>query len=288
MFVFDKQTGKKFPSSIRNIAAERGYYDLSDSFTLDKGMSVADNDAADIIKRIRDRHSLAGLPRRDREVLAVFVVLQFLRTRGFQEHFRHMGQSLVDAITKRGLKLPSEWDEQLTAERQREAYLEAIPGYLKDFLPHLQAKDLLLFKTDRSVPFCISDNPVALNNTVNDGDGLRGTLGFAVQGIEVYLPISAELTLAYLCPSIGLAYELDNLRLRGVGGLFNEDAFYYLQARNLRIAMRLKPDNVRFQNSLQIRNAERFVIACRDDFADAADMVARDPEARFGPRVTTS
>jgi hypothetical protein len=50
--------------------------------------------------------------------------------------------------------------------------------------------------------------------------------------------------------------------------------------------MKLKPDNVRFQNSIQIRNAERFVIACRDDFADAADMVGRDPKTRFGLRAT--
>jgi hypothetical protein len=110
----------------------------------------------------------------------------------------------------------------------------------------------------------------------------------AVPGIEIFLPISAELTLAYLCPSIGRAYEVENIRLHRMGGLFTEAGFYYRQARNMGISMKLKPDNVRFQNSLQIRNAERFVIACRDDFADAADMVGRDPKTRFGPRVTTA
>jgi len=221
-------------------------------------------------------------------MLAGFVVLQLLRTRGFLERFRHIGQTMVETIRERGLEPPSEWDEHLTAERTREAYLRVIPGSLRDFLPHLLKKDLLLFKTDNSVPFCISDNPVALNNTVNDGDGIRGTLGLAVQGIEIYLPISKNLTLAYICPSVGMAYELEKSNLRRMGGFFNEDAFYYLQARDTGKAMALKPDNVRFQNSLQIRNAERFVVSSLNDFADAADMVARDPEARFGPRVTTS
>ena len=287
--VFDKTTGKKFTTAIRTVAAERGYYDLGDSETLDSAMNIADGQASGVINHIRNRHSLARITREEREVLAVFVVLQFLRTRGFLEGFRHIGQALIEAIQKRRLKPPPEWDAQPTPEQQREEYLRVIPGFLQDFLPHLLSKDLLLFETDRNVPFCISDNPVALNNTVNDGDGgLRGTLGLAVAGIEIYLPISAELTLAYLCSSIGRAYEVEQLRLRRIGGLLSEAAFFYLQARDTGVSMKLNPDNVRFHNSLQILNAERFVIACRDDFADAADMVKRDPKTRTGPRVTAS
>ena len=73
-----------------------------------------------------------------------------------------------------------------------------------------------------------------------------------------------------------------------MGGLFNEAAFCYLQSRDMGKAMVLKPENVRFQNSLQIINAERFVVSSRDDFADAADIVARHPGARLGPRVTAA
>jgi Protein of unknown function (DUF4238) len=285
VYVFDKQTGRKFVTSIRNVAAERGYYDLGDALTLDVGMNRADATASRIINKIRARHSLAGMPQRDREILAGFVVLQLLRTRGFQESYRHLGHAMVNAVKERGLKPPTEWDADLIAERQREEYLRLIPEFLRDFLPHLLKKDLFLFKTTHSVPFCISDNPVALHNTVNDGDGIRGTLGLAVQGIEIYLPISSALTLAYICPSVGRVYEVQQLLLQGMGGFINEDAFYYLQARDLGKAKMLKPESVRFQNSLQILNAERFVFSSRDDFEDATDMVAKDPEARFGRRV---
>jgi hypothetical protein len=283
--VFDKKIAKKYVSAIRYVAAERGYYDLGDR-TLDVGMNRADAIASRVIKKIRDRRSLAGISRQDRGTLAGFVILQLLRTRGFQAGYQHMGQALIDAIKQRGLKPPSEWDAELTPEGQREQYLRIIPGFMRDLLPHLLDKDLLLFKTDKDVPFCISDNPVALNNTVNDGDGILGTLGLAVQGIEIYLPISSELTLAYICPSVGRVYELQKLLLQRMGGFISEDAFYYLQARDSGKAKALKPENVRFQNSLQILNAERFVFSSRDDFEDATDMVAKDPEARFGRRVT--
>jgi hypothetical protein len=283
--VFDKKIAKKYVSAIRYVAAERGYYDLGDALTLDVGMNRADAAASRIINKIRDRHSVAGIPHKDREILAGFVILQLLRTRGFQEGHRHLGQAMVSAVKNRGLKLPAEWDKELTNERQREAYLRIIPGFLRNFLPHLLNKNLLLFKTNKDVPFCISDNPVARNNTLDDGGGIRGTLGLANQGIEIYLPISSELTLAYICPSVGRLYEVQKLLLQGMGGFINEDAFYYLQSRDSGKAKMLKPESVRFQNSLQVLNAERFVFSSRDDFEDAMDMVAKDPEARFGHRV---
>lgn len=82
--VFDKQTDRTFVTAIRNVASERGYYDLGDS-TLDAAMNLADDAASPIINKIRNRQSLSGIPREDREMLAGFVVLQLLRTRGFQE-----------------------------------------------------------------------------------------------------------------------------------------------------------------------------------------------------------
>jgi len=284
---FDKRTGNSFTCAIESIAAEPGYYDLG-AMSLDNAMTRADGEASKIIRRLRERSSVAGMNQYDRGMLAMFVVLQILRTRGFQEGYRHIGHSALDEIKRRGLTPPEGWAAQLTPENERREYLRVIPGFVKGFMPHILNKDMLLLKTDRTVPFCISDNPVALNNTVNPSDGFLGTIGLAVRGIEIFLPISTTLTLAYYCPSIGQMYEAERWRLQRMGGFINESAFTYLQSRDTGKALVLNTDNVRFQNSLQIHNAERFVIACRDDFADAADMVRRIPEARFGPRVTTS
>ncbi len=103
--------------------------------------------------------------------------------------------------------MPPGWRPDASPDRDRKEYLQSIPQFTRDFLPHLLDKDLLLYRTDPSRPFCISDHPVTLNNTFNTGDGLRGTLGLGVHGIEIYLPISDELTLAYMCSSIGEQYD---------------------------------------------------------------------------------
>lgn len=290
VWVFDKRTGKTFSTAIRNIAAERGYYDLGGSAVLDAAMNRADAIAAQILNGIRNRYSLSGLNRDDRGMLASIVVMQLLRTRGYQEQTKHLVQTVKTKVREKGELSPALEAQfsELSEERLREEYLRLIPQFTGDFLPHLLDKDLLLFKTLRNVPFCISDNPVVLNNTLNPGDGIRGTLGLGVPGIEIYLPISSELTLAYMCPSIGKQNEEIRDQLWGLGGFISESAHGYLRARDTGKPMLLNPENVRFQNSLQARNAERFVISSVNEFADVADLVEKNPDARFAPRATAT
>ena len=49
---------------------------------------------------------------------------------------------------------------------------------------------------------------------MNPGDEIQGTLGFAVLGIEIYLPLSSHLTLGCFCPSIRRLFEATDSRLQ--------------------------------------------------------------------------
>ena len=53
-----------------------------------------------------------------------------------------------------------------------------------------------LCESDKS--FFISDNPVVLHNSINKNEFV-GTLGLDSYGIEIYLPLSASLTLCIFC-----------------------------------------------------------------------------------------
>jgi hypothetical protein len=198
---------------------------------------------------------------------------------------RHTAEAMNDAIKRKAGGLPPGWPPEVDPAQAREEYLKAIPRFGQDFLPHLLDKDLLLYRTDAIRRFIISDHPVTLNNTLNPGDGIRGTLGLAVPGIEIYLPISSELTLAYLCPSIGEMHDELARRLKLLGGFVNEYAFYFIQARDTGKALMLEPENVRFQNSLQILNAERFLISSISNFKDAVEIIKEHPEAKYGRRI---
>lgn len=61
-----------------------------------------------------------------------------------------------------------------------------------EFADHILDKRWLLFETEASTPFYISDNPVALQNIVAPRGPLRGNLGLPVLGIEVTSPLAAH------------------------------------------------------------------------------------------------
>ena len=74
------------------------------------------------------------------------------------------------------LRVPSE--NELTLEMAH--FVSTSP---QQFAVHFATKSWLLLAAKTNTPFIIGDNPVVMQN-LPDADGLRGTLGLAVQGIE--------------------------------------------------------------------------------------------------------
>ncbi len=55
LFAFDKLTGRSFPTNIRNVAAEKAYYDITFEdaiLTLEPSLSRVETNAAGIIQRL--------------------------------------------------------------------------------------------------------------------------------------------------------------------------------------------------------------------------------------------
>lgn len=100
---------------------------------------------------------------------------------------------------------------------EHEKTLSTIREQVRVGVEALMKKDLVLFRGDGSTLFWIGDSPVALHNTINPGDRLRSTLGLGVQGIEIYLPISKDLVLAHMCPSIAAVVTALDEQARRMG-----------------------------------------------------------------------
>jgi hypothetical protein len=287
VFVFDKLTDRVFPSAIEKVASEHGFYNIGGSAHLDDIMFRTEDATAPIIQKIRDRKSIMGLDEDQQIWLAVFATFQLLRTKAYSERSQDMVRQIASVVSEmNGGELPQKIRRQLgltSPEPEHEKALSTIPGLARPVLEKLLQKNLILYRSDGTLPFWISDNPVALDNTTNPGDGVRGTLGVGVQGIEIYLPISGELTLAYMCPSIAMMYEiLDEEAARF--GFIHAHARPYLTALTTGRGMILSTENIQSQNSLQVGYAERFVYSSTDDFDDAKKLLKDHPRMRSGPR----
>ena len=282
--VFDKPNQRTFATTIRNIAAERDFYTLGGSDALDAAMNRADGLIAPILQQLRQTPNLRRLNEFQIGLLAGFTALQMIRTRGALEQRQDLGVQLAKHLAEMNHEFAQEIEALRDREQQRETFLTAIPGETREYMFHLLTKSIVLFQADSSLPFWISDNPVTKHNTLNPGDGIRGTLGLAVRGIEIYFPISSSLTVGFMCPSIVEKHlELyEEVRRLGFISLKAHD---YLCALRTGKPVPLNRENTRFQNSLQVVNSERFVFSNNDEFRDVQEIVNGDADFARGPRA---
>jgi hypothetical protein len=210
-----------------------------------------------------------------------------IRTRSALEQWRDIGQQLAQRVQDLTGELPDVLRRD-NREREREEFFRRIPNQTRAFIDHLLDKNLVLYESNDDLRFWISDNPVSKNNTLNPGNGIVGTLGLAVTGIEVYLPVSSRLTLCFMCPSIAAAYQLKFDETARLGGLIHQAAHEYLWALRTGRPIGLTVENTRFQNSLQVAYAERYVFSNSEVFDDARQMVQRDVDLSHGPRASAT
>lgn len=289
IYVFDKLRARAFRSSVRNLACERGFYDLPNDSAhpegLDKWLQTLESTTAPIIQSIRTRRTLIHLAPAERQWIASFIAVQRVRTRQHREISSDLNKQIADVLREMGTEPNNVKNfRELTEAEIRETSIADIPRLALTLLPHILDKAWLLIAASPFTPFWIGDHPVVLANNLNPGDGIRGTLGFGVKGIEIYLPISSDLTLGCLCPTIPEMFAEAKARLIPPA-LRDSRTDDFLEAFTGRTTLQLDPENVKYHNSLQAISAERFVYSIHGEFGMVQEMLATNPELARGPRM---
>ena len=225
-------------------------------------------------------------------MIATFVAVQMKRGPHTRESFFAMGEGFRKVLEER-FGVPMEGYPEMTSERAKQMALASL-AEPDQYAEHILNKSWLLFESDAATPFYISDNPVALQNQIEERGPLRGNLGLAVRGIEIYLPISSTLTLAFYCRSHEMSIRDGVDRIRA--SLVKDPDFPmdfgpmldWMRALRKGTPLASTPDNVLNHNSLQVMRAERYVFCSVGDFALVQDMLKDEPRFRVGPRLSFS
>lgn len=321
LHVFDKRTGKEFVSAVRNVAAERGYYNLPASvatqlweaakkaglpglegdpptLSLEPGLASIESQTSKVIERIVREESIASLSEDDRGTMALFAAIQFARApqlrammvqledvmrQHVQEMARAMGRDPDQAAQQAGIPPRGADDHAATHLR----HLISAPQYTPLFL----MKHWVLVKAPPGHHLYIGDNPVTLHDATPPGQRLPFYgIGLGTPGSEVAMPISSRLCLSMLAPDTAE-------RIRDTGRKRRE-----LAARGLRppipapvkdlfdavehgATVNLVPDNVTSLNARQVRFASRFVYSTDGRFDLVRQMIQDDPAMKGGPRI---
>lgn len=301
VWVYDKRADRAFQASTKRVAAEHGLYDFEFQgvpMTYEPGLAGLETKAAAVTKRVVEAKSLGALTSDDQVLLAAFLAVQLVRTKATQAQFRHLGTLLADLLRDSAGDDPEAMahveayiGSNSEAER-RLSFAGILHHSIRDFSPLLLEKKWVLAETIRRHPFLIGDHPVAMNNRVDHWP--RGSLGLAVRGIEVYMPLSPELQLCLYCPTLikeleaAREHALSHVRRSGSARAAISHAEVMLDCFATGRPHAAAPENVDYCNSLQILHAERYVIASKPDFEMARDMIRDDAGVRQGRRGTVA
>lgn len=275
LYVYDKHSQKSFVSSTRNVASENFFYDLKVGDTviaLEPVLTDIENAALVPLNAIADSGSIANLTNECKVNIAVFMGTQLVRTRASLEMLRQVEAGLRRVGQSKGLTpetMPGLFmdDEQLKQMSLRNLRMAI------DLAPQFLNKDWMVYR-DPNKQFMVSDHPLVRHNYY-PFDPLMGNNGIACEGIQFFMPLSTEFTLAFICPTLAEPFR----QHQKTKMLDTEIPF--LVAIDNGTPIDLVDDCVTYQNSLQIANSNRFVFAASNDFTlvemmlDATPSVAR-------------
>lgn len=295
VWVFDKKTGNKFKSNVRNVASEKNFYDFTFKGvegTIEPALSEIESSASKILKKIKSENNISFLDDSSKAHLSNFFALQFVRTKQHRLMCQNLGVKMAESMRQKGWSPEDMGYKEETEEDIKTRNIRAICRS-GEFAPHFYDKSWLLCKTSKKLPLYISDNPIALQNSKDYG--FYGNIGLGVKGIEIYFPLSKTLTLAMYCPSLEEEFRVGFKKYQSLSRISPmlvaqhiKDPLYFEQTKegfDTGSAITFKDTNVINQNSLQVKHASRFVFSSSDDFSLAQEMISSHPELREGPQI---
>ncbi|WP_045467059.1 DUF4238 domain-containing protein [Vibrio hyugaensis] len=296
LHTFDKQSGRSYQQTVFDATTRNVFYNLEnhpDKASLEPILGIYETDTAPILEKLIKTKNVTTLTDEERVKIATFVAVQ--RARSYGELLRIY--SMLDVVAEK-LEAIGATPDQIANElgapessERKNSFLSLILNQ-QSAVEHILSKAWLLYETDENNPYYISDSPVTLHNSI-DTQGY-GNLALAVKGIQIHLPISSTLTLAFTCPSI--AEQAINARdqvtelqksaphllkmFKNPQGLIDFGNAYVKGVPKMQ-----HPENVKFLNSLQVKFGEQYVYCNKNDFSLVEQMLADDERYKIGMRA---
>jgi hypothetical protein len=253
IWCFDKVRRNTFKTNVRNVGGERYFYHAQQETEqpLEETFGELESRFVPARDRLMQMPDLSALSPDDQTIIALFVASLLVRTSEHRQQVADMMEQMHEWL--RNQSATEELRAAFGPATEEQARLQQMYNRNGETITQL-AETIVEMKWIRlwnrtSVPFWCSDHPVTLYNPI--GAGPRGNLGLRCTGIQLYLPLTPQLTLA-AC-----------------------DPIMYADRPN---EGRVVVDNINFQNSLQVPSSHRHLFSVTRDFALAEQILAEHPE----------
>ena len=308
--VYDKHSDRSFTTSIKNIMAERRFNDFvfEDWIVSFEGIACGiESLVLPCYQRVVERRQLDRTPQ-EKVDLAFLIAFQMLRSKGHREFSIALEDELRQRIESQGGRMEDiqGWSPS-TEDSIKQEHLTFMREHISEFATVIAQKDFVLIAGMPSRSFYLGDSPVCLYNHRDFGP--YGNLGLAVEGIQIYMPLSADLMVGAWCPTVATesCKMLDDAKKMIEGQALSAMMAGRIGAAQMRQQLDESRANFQiaevmhkaiaegrpiesvdatmdFYNSMQLAHAHRYVVSREGDFALARTHNREFPEMRRGRR----
>lgn len=307
VYLFDRIKGKQINGepSVNNVLGQRNFYSdkLGDSiYSIEQGLADLEDIAAPIISDIISDASLVDISNEHRACLSTFVAAQWLRSPKVRDSQKILSETI--ARKSRSIAPNATNLQEIEALARKEgvklASIRQISESVENFSEMIFSYRWLLQSAPKGQGFWVSDSPVVMHN---DRDfGPYSNVGFGVSGVQITMPLSAEIALSIWHPKVVKdlievreerlksqrqlsATRLLNLKIdRNQVDVLSEKNEQELNSLDALLdsldkgdAIAVTADIMDHFNSLQYRWSHRFIASKSNDFSLAKKMFANNP-----------
>src|SRR5438552_1091545 len=253
---FDKVQGKSFRVDIANIAAERRFYDEASDVnqSVEKTLGNYESVFNAAYERLLKFKNFRVLKKAERNAIIFFIASQEVRTREFRESLKDSITQLSKHLSRENLSedFRKQMKEAQTDESVKSLQVDILREQVPTYAAIMAKMKWVIMENRTSSPLWTSDHPVNRVNFIDHSP--YGSLGLLKTGIQIHFPLNSTLVLC-LCDPVTFRHFPDRLEIAD-------------------------PQNVVFQNSLQVNQSTRHVFSVDDNFALAERMIKDNPELR--------
>jgi hypothetical protein len=310
VWCFDKMTDKVFSPNIRGILAGSRFYEVeidTEVVSLEESLTKLEDRVTPILARLIGTRKLGEISTDERQTVAEFCAVQFIRTQAFRERIKDLNQGVADALQKRGIE-PSQISnfKMLSEEEIKTFSLQMLIKAPQTYGPHFLSKHWYLIGGKIEDPFHLGDHPVVVDNDF--ARDAPGGMGLASPGVSIYLPLCPTLCLGMTDPLVvsklfekgrGIDANYKNLEQKISRRGFTANGIAFLgQMKELRdrVNEQINPlkdgtpstynhEVITRVNSLQMLHATRWIISSQPDFSLPKRMIADSEKFRKGLKL---
>ena len=278
IWVFDKSTDRSFPAGLQSTGAGQGYntlkladgsvWNFEDFFQdIDDEFATTGN-ALSVSKRVDDWDE------EFKTAVCTGIAVQFLRTPKIRATLDHLPRQFADRLAEAGL--PAIEEPMPSEDDIRQSTLDLITNR-DDLVKGLARKIPVLYQPAGEFRFWTSDHPIMREGVTPDH-----RTGVNDVGVAFYAPISSDLLLGLICPSIltkltaAPIERLDMASDRKARLIALRDGLLFGKP------VSIPDDQVGDFNLRQVAGCERFVYAQNDAFEPARKWLTDKPGRRTG------